>query len=173
MAAREAHLSIHLRQSRRHALLRLGRRGRRWPLCQDGAQRHRIWRHAIDLRDVPNHERFARNVERGDARRICQVERGRFGQLPDRNHPRYFGLSRRRGRIYARLYPRRGRPEGHRQVDSHRGPRRGCPPDANYGGGVCPQPFCDERGTRGGLRGTFWAEKDVRGRSRGLSQRPA
>ena len=38
------------------ALLRLGRRGRRRPLRQDGAQRHRVRRHAAHLRSLPTHE---------------------------------------------------------------------------------------------------------------------
>ena len=58
---REGDLPGHRRQSRgRHALLRLGGRGRRRPLRQDGPQRHRIRRHAVDLRGLPAAEGRAR-----------------------------------------------------------------------------------------------------------------
>ena len=44
------YLPGHRRQGGRwNTLLRLGRRGRCRPLCQDGSQRHRVWRHAVDL----------------------------------------------------------------------------------------------------------------------------
>ena len=53
MAACEGDLPGHRRQGRRrNALLRLGRRRRRRPLRQDGAQRHRVRRHAADLRGL-------------------------------------------------------------------------------------------------------------------------
>ena len=42
------------------SLLRLGRRRRRGPLRQDGAQRHRVRRHAVDLRSLPGPQRYAR-----------------------------------------------------------------------------------------------------------------
>ena len=54
MAAREADLPGHRREGRRrHSVLRLGGRGRRRPLREDGAQRHRVRRHAADRRGVP------------------------------------------------------------------------------------------------------------------------
>ena len=58
LAARQADLPGDRRQGhRRHPLLRLGRaRGGR-PLRQDGAQRHRIRRHAVDLRSLSPDER--------------------------------------------------------------------------------------------------------------------
>ena len=53
VAAREGHFPEHRRQGRRrHAVLRLGGRKWRGPLRQDGPQRHRIRRHAADLRSL-------------------------------------------------------------------------------------------------------------------------
>ncbi len=54
LAARQGDLPGHRRQGRRRQpLLRLGRRERRRPLRQDGPQRHRVRRHAADLRSLP------------------------------------------------------------------------------------------------------------------------
>jgi len=64
LAARQGYLPVHLRADRgRRTLLRLGRRRRRGPLRQDGAQRHRVRRHADDLRDVPVDARRPGDVE--------------------------------------------------------------------------------------------------------------
>ena len=53
VAACEGYLPGHCRQGRgRNPLLRLGGRGRRRPLRQDGAQRHRVRRYATDLRGL-------------------------------------------------------------------------------------------------------------------------
>ncbi len=57
VAAREADLSGDCRQGGgRHALLRLGGRRRRRALREDGAQRHRVRRHAADLRGLRSAE---------------------------------------------------------------------------------------------------------------------
>ncbi len=71
------------------AVLRLGRRRRCGPLRQDGPQRHRIRRHADDLRDLSAHEAGPRHVERGNARGLRRMERGRTGFVSHRNHPRH------------------------------------------------------------------------------------
>ena len=55
LAAGQADLPGHRRQGRpeeRHSLLRMGRPARRRPLREDGPQRHRIRRHAVDLRSL-------------------------------------------------------------------------------------------------------------------------
>jgi 6-phosphogluconate dehydrogenase (decarboxylating) len=67
LAARQADFPGHRRQGRRrHPLLRLGRpRGRR-ALRQDGAQRHRVRRHAAHLRGVLRHARTAGHGARRD-----------------------------------------------------------------------------------------------------------
>ena len=55
LAAREADLPGDRRQGRpeeRHSLLRMGRPARRRPLREDGPQRHRVRRHAADLRSL-------------------------------------------------------------------------------------------------------------------------
>ena len=58
LAARQADLPGDRRQGdRRHPLLRLGRARRGRPLRQDGAQRHRVRRHAAHLRSLPPDER--------------------------------------------------------------------------------------------------------------------
>jgi 6-phosphogluconate dehydrogenase len=53
MAVREGDFPGHRRKSGRgSAVLRLGGRKWRGPLCEDGPQRHRVRRHAVDLRGV-------------------------------------------------------------------------------------------------------------------------
>ena len=55
LAAGQADLPGHRRQGRpeqRHPLLRMGRPARRGPLRQNGPQRHRVRRHAVDLRGL-------------------------------------------------------------------------------------------------------------------------
>jgi hypothetical protein len=59
--------AIAAKTDERRALLRLGGRRRRRALRQDGAQRHRIRRHADDLRDLPDDEGGARSVQRRHA----------------------------------------------------------------------------------------------------------
>src|SRR6185369_11849452 len=50
---------------------------RRGPLRQDGPQRHRIRRHAVDLRGLQHHEERPRLVRRRDARGLHRMEQGR------------------------------------------------------------------------------------------------
>ncbi len=78
------------------ALLRVGRRGRRRPLREDGPQRHRIRRHAADLRGLPDAEGRAGPDGGRTARRLRGVEQGRTGQLPDRDHARHLRQARTR-----------------------------------------------------------------------------
>ena len=59
------------------AVLRLGGPRRRRPLREDGAQRHRVRRHAADLRSLPAHEGRAGLTQRRDARRFRRMEQGR------------------------------------------------------------------------------------------------
>ena len=92
------------------------------PLRQDGAQRHRVRRHADHRRSLPAHERGPGTEQRRDERRLRPVEHGRPGIVPHRDHPRHPGLPRRRGPGGGRYDPRQRGAEGHRQVD--RGPRR-------------------------------------------------
>ena len=71
VAARQADLPGRLRaDAGRRAVLRLGRRGRRRPLREDGPQRHRVRRHAADLRSLRPDEARARPEQRRDARRL-------------------------------------------------------------------------------------------------------
>ena len=67
LAGREADLPGDRRQSRpeeRHPLLRVGRPARRRPLREDGPQRHRVRRHAADLRSLLHDDRGARPHQR-------------------------------------------------------------------------------------------------------------
>ena len=64
---------------RRFAVLRLGGRRRRGPLRQDGPQRHRIRRHAVDLRGLQHHEKRPRPDRAGNARDFQGMEHGRTG----------------------------------------------------------------------------------------------
>ena len=69
VAAREGDLPGDRRQGGgRHAVLRLGGRRRRGPLRQDGPQRHRVRRHAVDLRGLPPAEGRPRPDRRRNAR---------------------------------------------------------------------------------------------------------
>ena len=107
----------------RHALLRLGGRERGRPLREDGPQRDRVRRHAAHLRGLRHPEERARDVGLRDARRLRGVEQGRARQLPRRDHPGHPGLQGRGRAAAGGPDPRHRRPEGHRQVDGHRGPR--------------------------------------------------
>ena len=110
---------------RRRAVLRLGGRERRRPLREDGAQRHRIRRHAAHLRGLPPDEDRPRHERRRDAPGLRRMEPGRARLLPDRDHPRHPRRQGRRRPAAGGQDSRHGRPEGHRQVDRHRlaGPR--------------------------------------------------
>ena len=57
------------RAGRRHAVLHARRPGRRRPLREDGAQRHRVRRHAADRRGVRPAARRARRARRPRSRR--------------------------------------------------------------------------------------------------------
>ena len=90
LAARQTHPASHCCQNqRRRTLLRLGRRGRRGALRQNGAQRHRIRRHAAHLRGLPHPQRRPRPHLPRNARRLCRLEKNRAGQLPYRHHRRH------------------------------------------------------------------------------------
>ena len=104
---------------RRCSLLRLGRRRRRGPLCEDGSQRHRIRRHAVDLRSLQHHEKRPRHERRRNARGFRRMEHRRTGFLSHRNFARHSRLQGH-GRHAARgQNSRHRRPERHRQMDGH------------------------------------------------------
>ena len=85
----------HCRQGgRRRAVLRLGGRRRRGALREDDPQRHRIRRHAVDLRSLQPDENRPGHDAGPDARSFCGMEQGRTEFLPHRNHPRHPRLSR-------------------------------------------------------------------------------
>ncbi|KAJ2763735.1 hypothetical protein IWQ57_005463, partial [Coemansia nantahalensis] len=141
VAAPQAHLPGDCRQGpRRRALLRLGRRRRRRPLCQNGPQRHRVWRHAADLGGLPDHARRRRLHQRPAGRHLCRVEQGRARLVPHRDHNRHPALQGRRRPAAARKDPRRRRPKGHRQVDRHFGPRLRHARHPHWRGRLCALP---------------------------------
>ena len=99
LAARQADLPGHRRQGeagrrRGGSLLRLGGRERRRALRQDGAQRHRVRRHAAHLRGLPADARRPGHERRRDAQGLRQVEQGQARLVPDRDHPRHPGRTR-------------------------------------------------------------------------------
>ena len=155
LAAREGDLPVDLRQDARgRALLRLGRRGRRRALREDGAQRHRVRRHAAHRRGLPPHEGGAGAARTTRCRKIfAQVERGRARLVPHRDHPRDPRREGRDGQARARQHPRRRRPEGDRQVDGHLGRRPGHAHDPGGRGGVQPLPVGAEGRARGRREG--------------------
>ncbi len=169
VAAREADLPGDRRQGRgRHALLRLGRQRRRRSLREDGAQRHRVRRHAAHLRGVPDHERAARHVGRRDARGLRRVEQGRPRQLPDRDHARHPGVQGRGRKADRRQDPRHRRAKGHRQVDQRDCAGSGHAADADQRGGLRALPVGDE-GAAG--RGVEAAERTQARRSPATARR--
>ena len=89
LAAGEGDLPGHRGEDGRHALLRLGRGGRGRAFREDGAQRHRVRRHAAHLRGLPVHAGRAGHERRGHARGLRRVEQGRAGQLPHPDHQRH------------------------------------------------------------------------------------
>ena len=100
--------------------------GRGRPLRQDGAQRHRVRRHAAHrrgLRPAPGRPGRAGPADRRD---LPHLERGRPGLVPDPDHRRGARAHRRGDRPAVRGHRARpGRAEGHRPVDGaeRAGPR--------------------------------------------------
>ena len=110
------------------------------PLREDGAQRHRVRRHAADRRGLRPAARRARQVRRRDRRRLHRMEQGRPGQLPRRDHRRGAAPDRRQDRQAARRrHPRRGRAEGHRPLDRQVRARPRRPRHRHRRGGVRPR----------------------------------
>ena len=117
VAARQGDLPGHLGQGRRRAVLRLGRRVRGGALRQDGAQRHRVWRHADHLRGLHADEERARHVVRRDEQGLRGVEQGRARLVPHRDHHQHPRLQGHRRRAARRENHGPRWPEGHREVD--------------------------------------------------------
>ena len=150
LAAGQADLSGDRRQGRaepRHPLLRMGRPARRGALREDGAQRHRVWRHAVDLRSLlpaqavlglSNDELYdvfaAWNRGELDSylieitRDIFSVKDDETGDYPGRHDSRH------------------GRRQGNRQMDEPIGARSGRAEHAGHRGRLCPLPL----GAQGG-----------------------
>ena len=84
-------------ESGRRAVLRLGRRRGRRSLREDGAQRHRVRRHAADRRGLPPDEERPRHDAARNGRHLRRVEQVRAGLVPHRNHRQHSALQRREG----------------------------------------------------------------------------
>ncbi len=99
MAAHQDHFSGDRRQGRAqggYALLRVDRRGGLGPLRQNDPQRHRIRRHAADLRGLLSAQARAGPRQRRAVRRLRCVEPDGAGKLLDRDHPRHLQRQGRR-----------------------------------------------------------------------------
>ena len=83
-----AGLHAHRRAGRRHAVLHLHRRRRSRALREDGAQRHRVRRHAAHRRVVRPAALRARARQRRAPRRLHRVEHRRARLVPHPDHRR-------------------------------------------------------------------------------------
>ena len=91
------------RRGRRGRAVRHPRRHRRRrPLREDGAQRHRVRRHAAHRRGVRPHPPGHRQEPGRDRRHLRRVEHRRARELPHRDHGRGAAPGRRRHRPAAR-----------------------------------------------------------------------
>ena len=125
----------------RRALHDLHRRKRRGPLCEDGPQRHRVWRHADDLRSLRPDAGPPRPESRRNGRDFLRVEHRRARQFPHRDHRRHpqaegSGLQE----SLRRCRPRHRRPERHGQMDLDQRPRHGRARPDDRRGRVRPLP---------------------------------
>ena len=125
-------------------MLRLGRRRRRGALRENGSQRHRIRRHAVDLRSLQPDENRPGSDAGPDARNFRGMEQGRIEFLPHRNHPRHLGLQRCRWIGTRGQDPRHRRPEGHGQMDGGILAGPGHSHHADCRGGLCALRFGHE-----------------------------
>ena len=133
--------SISAKAVRRRAVLPVGGGDRSRSLCQDGPQWHRIWRHAAHLRSLPPDEgRLGMSCdEMGDV--FAEWNKGELDSylIEITAHILKFKDD---GRHAARREdPRHRRPEGHRQVDRHRGARAGHAGHPHRRGGVRALPL--------------------------------
>ena len=132
-------------------MLRVYRPGRRRPLRQDGAQRHRIRRHAAHRGNLRCPEIGLRTVGGGDRRRVrgLEIERARI-PISSTSPPRCCARRDATGGALVDRHSRRSRAEGHRALD---GPVRARTRRADHGdhrGGLRPRPVGrrDLRATR-------------------------
>ena len=145
LAAGQADLPGDLGQGRaepRHSLLRMGRPARRRPLREDGPQRHRVRRHAVDLRGLLDPQECPGPDERRAVPGLRRLEPRRTGQLSDRDHPRYLLCPRfGDGGLPGRHHHGRRRGQGHGQMDEPVGPRPGRAQHAGDRGRLRPLPL--------------------------------
>ena len=121
---------LHLRGLRRRRALR-----------QDGAQRHRVRRHAAHRRGVRPAAPGPRCLGRGDRADLRAVEHGRPGVVPHRDHRRRAAARGRRDRPGLRRHRAGpGRAEGHRPLDRAERPGPGRAHHGHRGGHVRARP---------------------------------
>ena len=129
----------HLREGRRRPLRHPRGPGRRRALREDGAQRHRVRRHAADRRGVRPAPPRRRVRARADRRDLPYLEPRPARLLPHRDHRRGPRAHRREdGPPLRRHRPRPGRAEGHRPVDRADRPRPGRAGRRDRGGRPSP-----------------------------------
>ena len=139
---------------RRHPVLRARRPRRRRALREDGAQRHRVRRHAADRRGLRPAARRARRVAGRDRRDLQVVERGRPRVVPDRDHRGRARPGRQGDRPAVRRHRARpGRAEGHRPLDGAERARPRHPDHRHRRGDVRPRAVRPRRAARAGARG--------------------
>ena len=135
-------------------MLRMDRRRGLGPLRQDGPQRHRIRRHAADLRGVFPAQAGAGPQQRRAVRRLRRLEPHRAGKLSDRNHARHLQREGSRlGRVACRQGSRHRPAKGDRQVDEPARARSGRADHSDHRGGLRALPVRPERGPRPRVEG--------------------
>ena len=141
----------HRRAGRRRAVHHPRRPGRGRSLRQDGAQRHRVRRHAAHRRGVRPAAIRPRRQPGRDRRDLPRVEHRRPRVVPDRDHRRR-ARARRRGDRQAvhRRRRRPGRAEGHRPLDRAERARPRRPDHRHRRGDVRPVAVGPRRPARGG-----------------------
>ena len=123
----------------RDPVLHAHRPGRRRPLRQDGAQRHRVRRHAAHRRGLRPAQARRRLRARPGRRGLQAMEHRPARLLPDRDHRRGPRPRRRGDRPALRGHRARpGRTEGHRPLDRAGRARPGRPGQRHRRGGLRP-----------------------------------
>ncbi len=111
---------------------------RRRPLRQNGPQRHRVRRHAVDLRSL----QLMKNGLGMTADEMHQVfaewNKGELDSLPHRDHPRHPRLQGHRRTTAGGQDSRYRRAERHRQMDRYVFTGTGHPDHADCRGRLCP-----------------------------------
>ncbi len=171
LAAGQADLPGDRRQGgpqRRHPLLRVGRAPRCRPLRQNGPQRHRVRRHAVDLRGLLDAQARPRPVQRELYDVFAEWNQGELDSYLIEITRDIFSVKRRRDRrAPGRRDPRYRRRQGDRQMDEPVGPRSGRAEHAGDRGRLRPvalgdegRPGAGEQGARRSRRAKYHGDRD-------------